>query len=580
MKCDVIKMKGKMIPIMIIIAMIIGSFGAVGTNLDDEHDIDCNCCNNTINIDNKNYYLGEIENEDPLPNGIIFSGRSPSSLDWRNKDGHDWTTPIKNQGNCGSCYAFGSLAAVESCIKIKSDDPDLGIDLSEQFMVSCGKDWYSGMYGCDGAQPTDTHAFLDERGAIPESCFPYTSGSGAVPPCSDKCSDWQDKVIDIESAKISSSQDSIKNALNQYGPVSASFEVYQDFMDYTSGVYVHQSGGSLGWHRICIAGYNDNTGYWICKNSWGTSWGENGWFRIAYGECGIETKAYYVDPDYVGIEEEYQNGIEYDKDESSGDIKSWGSHGILMSDGSGQATAVFHINVGGDEVYEVGIEFADIAWFGNGPDLYVYNFQTSSWKKLASNMGNQDNLVWKWIATPNPSDYISSNGLVKIKVYAEADGFLSGDEVTLDEVGIKYKPKPLVPDLESEGSLRYGNVGSGQSKSASFKVKNVGDPGSKLSWKIESYPNWGEWDFNPSSGTGITPEQGTKTITVTVRAPNEPGDYTGKVIVINTANSNDKETISVSLTSSKSRTINVLFLNLIQNYPFLYQLLQQFLNVK
>ena len=196
-------------------------------------------------------------------------------------------------------------------------------------------------------------------------------------------------------------------------------------------------------------------------------------------------------------------------------------------------------------------------------------------------MGNQDNLIWKWIATPNPSDYVNSNGLVKVKVYAEPDGFLSGDEVTLDEVGIKYKPKPRVPDLESEGSLNYGNVGAGQTETDSFKVKNVGDPGSKLSWEIESYPqDWGKWVITPSSGTGLTPEQGTKTVTVKVTAPSEPGTYSGKIVVVNTANSNDKETISVSLTSTRSRTINFPFLNLIQNYLFLYQLIQQFLNLQ
>lgn len=76
---------------------------------------------------------------------------TPPSWDWRKKDGQDWTTPIKSQGACGSCYAFGSYTAMESCIKIKSGSPSFSIDLSEQFMVSCEKDWKSGILGCDGS---------------------------------------------------------------------------------------------------------------------------------------------------------------------------------------------------------------------------------------------------------------------------------------------------------------------------------------------------------------------------------------------------------------------------------------------
>jgi hypothetical protein len=87
-----------------------------------------------------------------------------------------------------------------------------------------------------------------------------------------------------------------------------SFTVYQDFSSYESGVYQHVSGGARGGHAVTIIGY-DNTwggegeGYWICKNSWGSSWGESGYFRIAYGECGLGTtfNTYYISDLYGGI---------------------------------------------------------------------------------------------------------------------------------------------------------------------------------------------------------------------------------------------------------------------------------------
>ncbi|MFP3952058.1 MAG: C1 family peptidase, partial [Candidatus Bathyarchaeia archaeon] len=93
-----------------------------------------------------------------------------------------------------------------------------------------------------------------------------------------KLSDW---------GWLTSETESIKRAL-QEGPVVAAFSVYTDFYNYESGIYRHTSGDYMGGHCVTIVGYNDVDGYWICKNSWGVDWGEEGYFRIAYGECGIE----------------------------------------------------------------------------------------------------------------------------------------------------------------------------------------------------------------------------------------------------------------------------------------------------
>jgi len=73
--------------------------------------------------------------------------------------------------------------------------------------------------------------------------------------------------------------------------------VYQDFFSYRSGIYKHVSGGLAGYHCIMIAGYDDTQQCWICKNSWGTGWGENGWFRIGYGECQIDSSFAFYDID-------------------------------------------------------------------------------------------------------------------------------------------------------------------------------------------------------------------------------------------------------------------------------------------
>jgi len=79
--------------------------------------------------------------------------------------------------------------------------------------------------------------------------------------------------------------------------LSAALTVYNDFFSYSSGVYRHVSGEAAGGHCVCVVGYNDAGGYWICKNSWGDGWGDDGFFRIAYGECGIDSQFPFYDVD-------------------------------------------------------------------------------------------------------------------------------------------------------------------------------------------------------------------------------------------------------------------------------------------
>ena len=88
--------------------------------------------------------------------------------------------------------------------------------------------------------------------------------------------DWDINISEIKNKLLSS-------------PVYTTMAVYRDFSDYTSGVYEQTSGIFIGRHGVVIVSYNDNDACWICKNSWGSDWGEDGYFRIAYGECGIDS---------------------------------------------------------------------------------------------------------------------------------------------------------------------------------------------------------------------------------------------------------------------------------------------------
>jgi C1A family cysteine protease len=92
----------------------------------------------------------------------------------------------------------------------------------------------------------------------------------------------------------------MKQALAEGGPIVATLTLYEDFRNYSGGIYQHAYGGFAGSHAVTLVGYDDNEGYWIAKNSWGTEWGEDkdgnatggGWFRIYYGHAGIDDHAY------------------------------------------------------------------------------------------------------------------------------------------------------------------------------------------------------------------------------------------------------------------------------------------------
>lgn len=93
--------------------------------------------------------------------------------------------------------------------------------------------------------------------------------------------------------------DKLKSEIYTYGPLETGFTVYEDFFSYSSGVYQHLSGDEVGGHAVKIIGWGNESGvdYWLCANSWSSSWGEDGFFKIKVGECGIATENYGCYPD-------------------------------------------------------------------------------------------------------------------------------------------------------------------------------------------------------------------------------------------------------------------------------------------
>lgn len=211
---------------------------------------------------------------------------APAAFDVRAVAGVDYDTPVKDQGGCGSCVAFGSAAATEVVLRY-THRTTMPVDLSEAQLFyiyarsegrNCGNGWWP-----DRAL---THA--KATGVTFEDYYPYTAGdqdgAGQIN------ADWPNRVAKVvDWANISGNALQMKQDISQYGAVTACFNVYRDFFSYRTGVYRHVTGDLAGGHCVVLIGYDDAQSCWIARNSWGLGWGDSGYFRIAYGECGIES---------------------------------------------------------------------------------------------------------------------------------------------------------------------------------------------------------------------------------------------------------------------------------------------------
>ncbi len=220
----------------------------------------------------------------------------PTSLDWRNYNGASYVTSIKDQGGCGACWAFATTGATESNTLVVNGTPNTDLDLSEQVLISCG-----GAGGCAGGYIDEASNYIRHTGLPLESCYPYSGNDGS---CSYACAGYKTSTYKIQGWSwviaygTTPTTTALKNAVYTNGPLPTAMAVYSDFYNYVGGVYTYTSGSLVGYHAIIIVGYDDLGQYFIVKNSWGTGWGEQGYFRIAYSELtgmsefGFETIAY------------------------------------------------------------------------------------------------------------------------------------------------------------------------------------------------------------------------------------------------------------------------------------------------
>jgi cathepsin F len=236
----------------------------------------------------KSSLLGYIRPESRSDVGVLPTGDVdvPQTLDWRNQK---MVTPVKDQGQCGSCWAFSTVENIESMYCMKNQiDCSTFAPLSPQEIVDCD----TTDQGCDGGDPPTAYAFVMQEGGLEDdSAYPYTAQDGT---CAFQANLVKVTITNWQYATTNSDETTMQSNLVNWGPLSICVDA-EPWQDYTGGVMMASDCSNSLDHCVQLVGYDmtQSTPFWIVRNSWGMDWGENGYIRLQYGQdtCGCADEA-------------------------------------------------------------------------------------------------------------------------------------------------------------------------------------------------------------------------------------------------------------------------------------------------
>jgi len=247
----------------------------------------------------KDQYVGSLKAQVGSYGCKSFSSSAssaPSSIDWRQKGA---VTSVKDQGQCGSCWAFATTANAESVWAISSGQL---LDLSEEFLVDCASGAGYFNMGCNGGQPDSAFKYMINNGQCTESSYPYKAGTTKTAGSCQKCSA---APVHFSSCYDVAPKDQVSlMAAVAKQPVVIAIEAdTRYFQSYSGGILDSTACGTNLDHAVEIVGYGSENGvdYWTVRNSWSSSWGEQGYFRLKktsstndIGICGLATEPSFL----------------------------------------------------------------------------------------------------------------------------------------------------------------------------------------------------------------------------------------------------------------------------------------------
>lgn len=207
---------------------------------------------------------------------IVEQCNLPTYFSWQDINGTDYTTPIKDQSPAPTCETYGLCASLETLMQYQMGER-YGPDLSETHLYF----YAGGTYEAGYVNLIDAANYLMEYGVPDEGCYPDPHRPFDYP--FESLPGWENRTVKIQDwGWVDHDVDAIKSALMEHGPLVICISFPIDFFYYRGGVYEPRWGRHGGGHVVTIVGYDDIDECWIVKNSWGTRWGETGWFRMSY----------------------------------------------------------------------------------------------------------------------------------------------------------------------------------------------------------------------------------------------------------------------------------------------------------